>query len=327
MAHCGYSPVGKMRFSPFKIEDVDGVRSSSIEPHTLWLAVAVYGGWITATLFHGLLPLPLLPLIGGWLLAWQGSLQHETIHGHPTPWPRINAMLGAVPLSLWLPYACYRRTHLAHHASEYLTVPGSDPESRYLDGGSGIGARVRRRLAVGSSTLLGRLILGPPFEIIGFLWAEATLLLQGDKERLKTWTGHLIQAALIVAWLKLACGMSLLSYALWFIYPGAALTLLRSFAEHRDAPDPGHRIAIVEQAPIFGLLFLNNNLHAVHHRHPRAGWWELPKLYRRDRERILEENGGLVYRGYRDVFQRYALTPHDQLIHRSSASVISEAAA
>jgi fatty acid desaturase len=53
----------------------------------------------------------------------------------------------------------------------------------------------------------------------------------------------------------------------------------------------------------------------VHHRHPGAPWAQLPDLYRRQRSSILIDNGGFVYDGYRDVFRRFLLTPHDTLFH------------
>ena len=62
------------------------------------------------------------------------SLQHELIHGHPTRSRRINTALGFPPLSLWLPFACYRTSHLAHHAGDGLTDPRRDPESFYVTG-------------------------------------------------------------------------------------------------------------------------------------------------------------------------------------------------
>ena len=40
----------------------------------------------------------LLVVILGVLAAWYGSLQHEVIHGHPTPWGRVNVALAAAPL-------------------------------------------------------------------------------------------------------------------------------------------------------------------------------------------------------------------------------------
>jgi fatty acid desaturase len=77
-------------------------------------------------------------------------------------------------------------------------------------------------------------------------------------------------------------------------------------------PPPQHRVAVVERAPILGLLFLHNNLHVAHHDRPGAPWHRLPALYARDRERLLSANGGLVYDGYGEVLRRFLLTPHDQ---------------
>jgi fatty acid desaturase len=105
--------------------------------------------------------------------------------------------------------------------------------------------------------------------------------------------------------------MSLGRYILCFVYPGLMLSLIRSFAEHRAEPAPGHRVAIVERAPVFGLLFLNNNLHAAHHAWPGLAWWRLPQHYRRHRAALLAGNGGLVYDGYAEVFARFFLRPHD----------------
>jgi fatty acid desaturase len=86
---------------------------------------------------------------------------------------------------------------------------------------------------------------------------------------------------------------------------------VRSFAEHRADANPDHRVAVVEGAPLLGLLFLNNNLHAAHHDRPGLAWHRLPSFYAQERERLLAANGGLVYAGYAQVFRRYLLRPHD----------------
>jgi fatty acid desaturase len=293
------------------------------ERETLLLAAAIYAGWIFATYFYRWAPTPILFVVGGWFLAWHGSLQHETIHGHPTRSRVINTLIGGAPLSLWLPYERYRETHLAHHASEDLTEPSADPESRYLQIRAGLRGRLEVWLLKGTSTLLGRLTLGPIVEISTFLMREAAALARGNRRRWRIWAVHLLQTTPIVLWLTLVCHMSLLRYVATFIFPGAALSLLRSFAEHRDADKPGHRIAIVENAPALGLLFLNNNLHAVHHAYPGASWMQLPALYRRHRCRILHENGGLVYDGYGQIMSRFLLSPHDDLIHRSALTALA----
>jgi fatty acid desaturase len=72
---------------------------------------------------------------------------------------------------------------------------------------------------------------------------------------------------------------------------------------------------VVEKAGLLALLYLNNNLHAAHHRAPAVAWFRLPGLYRRNRAEILRRNGGLVYQGYGEIVRRYALQPQDALIH------------
>jgi fatty acid desaturase len=140
---------------------------------TLGLVVVIHGGWLAATFWSDRLPLAALIAVGGWLIAWRGSLQHEIIHGHPTRWRRLNDALAAAPLGLWLPFEAYRRAHIDHHASDALTDPNHDPESRYLRAGGGLDYRARHGLAELQASLLGRLTLGPIVEIIGFLIGQA----------------------------------------------------------------------------------------------------------------------------------------------------------
>ncbi|MBV9510478.1 MAG: fatty acid desaturase [Caulobacteraceae bacterium] len=291
---------------------------------TLVVAALVYGGWIGLTLLDTRLSLLVSVPLGAWLIAWQGSLQHETIHGHPTPWPWANRLLGFAPLNLWLPYERYRRLHLAHHAATHLTLPGDDPESRYLAADRGVLGHLGGRA---TSTLAGRLLLGPAIEVGGFLASESRAVLAGEARARRDWAVHLAAVAVIWAWLRLVCGLELGRYLATFVYPGAALSLLRSFAEHRADPDPARRIAVVEKAPILGLLFLNNNLHAVHHAFPGASWRRLPALYADHRAVLLKANGGLVYHGYAEVARRYLFRPHDVLVHPAQSDATAQAAA
>ena len=290
-----------------------------IEWPTVFVAVAIYGGWLAATRWHAELAWPLRAAVGGWLLAWHGSLQHEVIHGHPTPWRRVNALIGAVPLSLWLPFERYRRSHLTHHATERVTEPGADPETRYVAAPTSALGRLRLLIARLEGTLLGRMLLGPFAELGRFVGAEASAFAEAPRDSLGLWAVHALAAAPVLLWLLVVCRMSLVDYGLTFLLPGAALTLVRSFAEHRADAVPAHRVAVVERAPVMGLLFLNNNLHAVHHARPSAAWFRLPELYRREREAVLSANGGLVYDGYREVFARYLLRRHDDPIHPALA--------
>ncbi len=289
-------------------------RVRRIEWPTLLIAGTIYGGWGLLTWYHAVFPVWLLATCGGWLVAWQGSLQHETIHGHPTRNPRLNALIGYVPLSLWLPYAAYRRTHLAHHRTPCVTDPYEDPESQYLVERPGRMSAVRRAVARAQASLAGRLLVGPAITILGFLAGEVRRAIREPTILLREWLPHVVAAILIWLWLR-ACGLGLAEYGMAFVYPGTALSLLRSYAEHRASPEPGHRIAVVERAGVFALLFLNNNLHAAHHRAPGLAWYRLPAFHRRHRDRLLRDNGGLLYQGYGHVARRFLLRPHDNPLH------------
>lgn len=303
-----------------------------LELPTWALAVAVYGGWGLLTWHAAALPWWLLLPAGAWIIAWHMSLQHEVIHGHPTRSRRINDAIGFPPLSLWLPYAVYRESHLAHHRDQHLTDPLEDPESRYLtaEQWAAMGP-LRRALTRANATLAGRVTLGPALAIVGFLRDQAARLADRDRPVWCVWLTHGIGAAAVVGWVSGVCGLPLWEYALLFVYPGCGLALVRSFAEHRAAGPVEHRTAIVEGAPLLGLLFLNNNLHVVHHQRPGLPWYAIPAVYRQRRDALIAGNGGLVYRGYAEVARRFLLTPHDTLLHpehhsRTKSKVVASCA-
>src|ERR1700747_955026 len=65
-----------------------------IEWPTVALAFAIYGLWLLITLLYRDLPWWALTGLGGWVIAWQLNLQHETIHGHPTRNRPVNEAIG-----------------------------------------------------------------------------------------------------------------------------------------------------------------------------------------------------------------------------------------
>lgn len=280
----------------------------SIEWPTLLLAFAIYGGWTALVGAHAALPIPILAAAGAWLIAWHGSLQHETIHGHPTGSRRINAVIGAVPLSLSLPYAIYRDSHEAHHRSDHITHPHHDPESRYVAEGSGW--RWAARL---QATLIGRLVFGPPLCVLALLRDEAVRVRRVPGAVLRDWVPHLLAVAGIVGVLE-GTGFGTLRYVLLVVWPGTSLSLLRSFAEHRaDLPGPA-RAATVERGGLLGLLYLNNHLHTAHHDRPGLAWYRLPDYHRAYRDRLTAQ-AGRPHRSYGEIVRRFAFRPHDRLTH------------
>jgi fatty acid desaturase len=282
-----------------------------------WIVAGViYLGWGLATWYYAALPWWLLLPVGGFLIAWHGSLQHEAVHGQLAPWRWLNDAVALPPLGLWLPFPLYRAAHRAHHDFEILTEPWRDPESFYVDRETWdrLGVPVRAVLHA-HNTLLGRLLLGP-FLVVGqFYWAEMAALWRGDRRHLRTWLWHLPLAALVLIWVVGVCGIPLGAYLGLFVLPGISLTLVRSFAEHKAAHTPLERTAIVEAAPPFALLFLNNNLHYAHHKRPDLPWQALPAYYRAHRRELLDENGGLRYRGYAEILRRFLLRPVDTPVH------------
>ncbi len=283
---------------------------------TIALAVSIYVSWIALTYFNHQLPTAAVILLGASLIALHSSFQHEVVHGHPTDSKVFNYSLGSVPLSLWLPFEIYRRDHLRHHVNDFLTLPSVDPESKYFTKDQWLALTWFGRAFVRlGSSLLGWVILGPLWTIGGFLLSEARRLFKLDRERIKIWFYHIIAVLPVVLWLLHVCHLSPIEYVLYFVYPGTSILMLRSFAEHKAADLVEHRSAVIESNSLLSFLFLNNNLHAVHHKHPSIPWYRLPDVYWKNRSRFLEENGWFVYDGYSAVVRKYLIKAHDQLLH------------
>lgn len=297
-------------------DEIAYVRPARVEWPTIGLALLIYGGWIGLVVFWRAVPLWLLLPAAAWLVAWQSSLQHETMHGHPTRKRWINDAIGHPPISLWLPYPVYKLSHLSHHRDERLTDPLDDPESFYLTGQFWATAPAWLRLLLKfNQTLLGRILVGPASMIGFFLADEWARLRRGQPGRRRIWARHAAGVAAVLGFVVLVCGMPPWLYFLAFVYGGAALTRIRSFAEHRFAERHEERTAIVERGGLLGVLYLNNHLHVLHHLKPGVAWYDLPALYRAHRDTLVAHNGGLVYRSYGELFRRFFLSPHDTLLH------------
>ena len=97
-------------------------------------------------------------------------------------------------------------------------------------------------------------------------------------------------------------------------YLGHSLTLVRSYCEHRWVQG-ATRSAIVRSGRVFGLLFMNNNLHHAHHAEPGVPWYELPARATATGALAEASAGAGLYRGYLDVARRYLLRPYDHPVH------------
>lgn len=296
--------------------DTDARPAQGIE----WPTVAVIAGlhlcFLTLTWFWSALPLWLAVPVAAYLTGLYGSLQHEVIHGHPTPSRALNEALVWPSLLVWVPYGRYRCLHLQHHATDRLTDPYDDPESFYLD--PQVWGRLRRPIRAlyrFNNTLAGRLTVGPAVTAVRFWACEAKKIRAGERGVLRDWALHLPAAAAVVAWTWGVCGIAPWLYLAAFAYPGTALILLRSFAEHRAHDRQSARTVIVETCPVIALLFLNNNLHAVHHDRPWLAWYQIPAVYRRRRHDVLDGNCNYLIEGYSRLFARYLFRPKEPVAH------------
>jgi fatty acid desaturase len=286
-----------------------------VEWPTLGLLAACYAVWIAATTVVAAWWLPAGVVLAALMAALQSSLTHEVIHGHPFRSPRLNAALVWPPLTLVVPFERFRDTHLAHHLDSVLTDPYDDPESNYLD--PGVWERLPRWVQVVlnvNNTLAGRLLIGPLVGQVAFMLGEWRAARAGDARVIRGWLLHLPAMAAVIAWIVLVSDMPLWAYLI-AAYMALSILKIRTFLEHQAHERARGRTVIIEDRGPLALMFLNNNLHVVHHMHPKVPWYRLPELYFANREKYLTRNDGYMYRSYAEVFRRYLLARKDPVPH------------
>jgi fatty acid desaturase len=70
----------------------------------------------------------------------------------------------------------------------------------------------------------------------------------------------------------------------------------------------------VERSPL-AFLFLNNNLHLVHHKMPTVAWYELPRFFRARREEWIRLNDNYYYPNYWARLKDFAFRPKEPVVH------------
>ena len=286
-----------------------------IEWQTLLVLAGCYGVWVfgvtTVAAWSVWLAVPIVALA----ICLQSSLRHEAIHGHPTPWPVVNTILISPAFDLLVPYGRFRDTHLAHHLDAKLTDPYDDPESNYFD--PVIWERVPRwaqRVLQANNTIAGRLVLGPLLGMITFVRGDWALIRRCVPGVLAAWAWHGVGVIVVIVVLWVWGAMAWWAYGV-AVYLSMSLLKLRTFLEHRAHDLSRARTAIVEDRGLLAFLFLNNNLHVVHHMHPNVAWYDLPARYRAGRARYLASNESYVYSSYGAVIRQYFWRGKDPVAH------------
>ncbi len=253
--------------------------------------------------------------------ALHSSLQHELLHGNPFRKQWLNDAFGFPAVGFFVPYERFKTTHLAHHIDENLTDPHDDPESQYMD--PIVWQRLSdwlRRVYRINNTLAGRMIIGPVIGMLSFYRADIIAMLHGDRDIVRAYLLHLAGIVIAAVWF---IGVAQWSIAAWLLASYGALSILRirTYLEHRANESVLARTAIVDDRHFLGWLFLFNNLHAVHHKHSRLPWYELPGYYEKHKTHFNNLNGHYFYSNYLQVFRQYFVRPKDPVPHPLQAKL------
>ena len=286
----------------------------AIEWPTVGLFVLCAALWISGLFLAGNVSGAIAFVLTVFSLVLHSSLTHEALHGHPFPSRRASEALVLVNPGLFIPYLRFRDQHLAHHQDARLTDPYDDPESNYMDPAvwSGL-ARPMQMLLRFNNTLLGRMLVGPAIGLWVFVRNDVRAMRDGDWQVIKGWLLHLPGLGLTL-WV---ISLSPMPIGLYLIACYAALSILkiRTFLEHQAHERARGRTVIIEDRGLLAFLFLNNNLHVVHHVHPRVPWYRLRELYVQNRDHYLQRNEGYLYRSYGEVLRRHLLKSKDPVAH------------
>ncbi|WP_204115833.1 fatty acid desaturase [Shimia biformata] len=286
-----------------------------IEWPTLAMIGLCYGLFALGTTWATALWLPLGMAFTTLAIALHSSLSHEVLHGHPFNNRAASEALVFPAVGLFIPYLRFRDTHLAHHQDSILTDPYDDPESNYLD------PLVwdalpgwRKVLHRFNNTLLGRLVIGPALGQASFMANDWQAIRGGNRAVLKGWMWHVPALMLTLVWVVFVARMPFWAYLIC-AYAALSVLKIRTFLEHQAHERARGRTVIIEDKGPLSWMFLNNNLHVVHHMHPKMPWYRLPKLFAANRDRYLSRNDGYYFRSYRQVFRQYFWRAKDPVPH------------
>ena len=280
------------------------------EWRTLFLITVVYVGWLLLLWNPIGLPALIIILFLIPLITLHSSLQHECLHGHPFIAQRWNDFLVAVPLGIYVPYHRFKESHMKHHHDSKLTDPYEDPESWYKtpQQWQKLSAFSQKLLKL-NNTLIGRVVLGPIIGLAGFIRAELK-----QPHTYHVWAKHLLAVVLLLLAVSFFTDLAPLNY-LFAAYVGYSLLTIRTFLEHQADENARARTVLIEDSGLLSKLFLNNNLHAVHHAYPLLPWYKLPNIYKKNRQRFIALNHGYYFQSYREVWRKFAFRTKESVVH------------
>lgn len=282
---------------------------------TLLVCAMCYAGVAVSTVYFDICGPTVSGLVLTLSLTLYSSFHHEVLHGHPFRNETLNTLLVFPALGLLIPYPRFRDTHLAHHHDPSLTDPYDDPETNFID--PAVWARwtaPRQCLYRFNNTLFGRMTVGPVIGLATFYKQDLVAIQRGDRHVLDGYIFHLAGLIPVVWWLVEVSTMPVWLY-LVAVYASHSILRIRTFLEHRAHEKARCRSVIIEDCGLLSFLFLNNNLHAVHHACPSVPWYNLQKVYAHRRDSFLSRNGGYVYASYARVIALFLFRAKDPVPH------------
>ena len=160
-----------------------------------------------------------------------------------------------------------------------------------------------------TKTVLGRFLLAAPLAIGRLARHEYRRLPQVWP----MWLAHSAVTVLMLGFIAHYSALSVWHYLLLVTAPALSLASIRSYYEHRPHLQPEQRTVLNEASWPWAWLFLNNNLHLVHHDLPKLPWYLLPRVYRARREQWLARSGGFLVQGYGQLISRHGLKAIEDL--------------
>ena len=285
-----------------------------LEGKTLALICLCYGAWGFLLFGPAVLPVWATVILLVPLIAFHSSLQHECIHGHPFTNTRLNDFIAFAPLGVFLPYPRYKENHLIHHQRASISDPAEDPESWYVSCEKWARMPNWFKAALNANnTLIGRLLLGPIIGITALIQSDVQKFRAGRRGLLATWAIHILLCAVLLTAIATNGTISTAVY-LACAYFGMSILMIRTFLEHQAHKDMRGRSVLIEETGPLRFLFLNNNLHAVHHAYPSLAWYRLPVIFKLHRDRFLQMNKGYHYRSYGDIFRKFAFSRKEPVV-------------
>jgi fatty acid desaturase len=283
-----------------------------------WPTVCLWVGcgmtWVFGLFWLPLVSSALACIVMIFVLVLQSSLSHEALHGHPFRARWANEALAMLSLGLFIPYIRFRDTHLAHHIDERLTDPYEDPETNFCDPAVWLTMSKWQQFVLRlNNTLLGRMLIGPVISQVMFMRSDWRDIRAGDRSVAWAWMVHLVSSFIVIG-IVVASELPVWAYLI-SCYFAISILKIRTFLEHRAHDDAIARTVIIDDKGPLAFLFLNNNLHAVHHMHPQVAWYNLPQLYRKNAQSYDSFNEGYSYASYTDVFARYFIKAKDPVPH------------